>query len=202
MTSPPTGATIFCGDNKMHPRLPRSGKQWGSVLVISSPNKTAGGPVWHDPLQGLLGTQVPSPLQSPPAMGPAGAAGAAEGGHAGGVAGSGNAGVGNTNFGFLMQDPKPRKQLKQRQLSPPEPGKASVVVVGSGANRQDPVGSTAGKRRRLHPLATAKINNADTNRTRPKGEFRRRGCSLRDWVWFIGLRDVWIHSGHTLSSEP
>ncbi|EMI16186.1 hypothetical protein RMSM_06901 [Rhodopirellula maiorica SM1] len=109
--------------------------------------------------------------------------------------------MGKAKEGLVRQEPKPRKQLEHKQLSPADPGNASSVVVGRGANKQDPVGSIAGKRKRLQPLATAKNNKMATIKTCRKGKFPLRFCSLRAALSFIGLRGVWIHTGHTLSKE-
>ncbi len=152
----------------MQPRLPRSGRlprQFPTQVLpgqpqpasISSPSKTARGPVRQLPLQAALGTQ--GSLDAPRAVD---ADGTAQGG---GSTGSGKAGVGHAKSGLrkqlpklLRHDPLPR-QPRQPQPSPPEPGNARPVVVGNGENRQDPVGSIAGNRNLVQPDETA-TNNA------------------------------------------
>ena len=46
---------------------------------------------------------------------------------------------------------------------------ARVVDVGGGANKHDPVGSIAGNRNRLQPLATATANATTISSNRPNG---------------------------------
>lgn len=151
----------------MQPRLPRLGNRALAPLVISSPNKTAGGPFRHDSLQGGLGTygssMTPAPLGS---VGDAGV-GAAQ---AGGVAGSGNAGVGNWNLGPL---------LCVKHGSPnPEVGEAWTI--------REPVGSIAGSRNRLQPPATVIIiSPIPSHANRPLGSGPECERTLMAAGWFI-----------------
>src|SRR6056297_1334677 len=102
-TSPPTGATIFWGDSRMHPRLPRSGKRHLCLASISLPISTARGPVRQDSSQGSLRTQGSSPcLQGFPGTGVA-VTGAGQGGGGGG---STKAGSGKPKLGLVKQQPK------------------------------------------------------------------------------------------------
>lgn len=168
MTSPPTGATIFWGDNKIQPRWPESGSLQLSCSPISEPNNTAGGPCWHSGPHVGPGTHGSTGPAAPLAIVESGAE------HGGGGSGSGNAGSGNPENGRLKQ-PRPPRQPKQLQPlfaangfatqdghkhdfrpfkhpSPLHPGSAKVVVVGSGENKQDPLGSIAGNRNWEQPL--------------------------------------------------
>ena len=71
----------------MHPRFPFVGRWQKSRMLHSLPSNTAGGPFWHEPAQGAVGTH--GSLLAPAAMDDCGV------GQAGGVAGSTKAGSGN-----------------------------------------------------------------------------------------------------------
>ena len=153
MTSPPTGATIRCGESRMHPRLPRVGNRNRSRTSASFPNKTAGGPSLHWPLQFALGTYGSS--LAPAAMVAGAVMGVAGTGQIGGSAGWVKAGCGKRTRGMLRFLSRPNKP----PASPADPGNAIDVVVGSGAKRREPVGSIAGNRRPAQPLVN--MNNND-----------------------------------------
>ncbi|OYP28899.1 hypothetical protein CGZ80_25355 [Rhodopirellula sp. MGV] len=148
----------------MHPRLPRFGKQQLRRSAVSFPIKTAGGPFKQSPGHigpGTQGAVAPCLIpQAPPSVEPPiGVGGAvATGGvmQAGGGAGSENAGSGNLNGCKFSGSPSFLRQLPSLH-SPPEPGSASVVVVGSGLKIRRPVESTAGRRNREQPPAVITI---------------------------------------------
>ena len=162
----------------MHPRFPLLGRWQKSRMLHSLPSNTAGGPFWHEPAQGAVGTQ--GSLPAPAATVDSGV------GQTGGVAGSTNAGSGNWKVGprprpsplpclarrrlrqFMQFNP--RRQSRQPQLSPPDPGNASVVVVGNGEKIHEPVGSIAGRRSWAHPLATMLKTTIASNNNRPSGK--------------------------------
>ena len=146
----------------MHPRFPLRGKHDLFFNRHSSPNSTAGGPFWHEPLHGELGTQGSLLAAAPEAIVDLGMA------HAGGAAGSGNADCGKTPLkpGRCKHPPSPPRQRKHAQFSP---GSASVVLAGRGENKREPVGSIAGKRSRLHPLEMATNKTMAMTNNRPMG---------------------------------